>query len=232
MLLESELALAPFPEGKRRQSWANRAAHHLRDAGLGPLVLGLLVASLLAACTPDKAMDFGPVGEIDTPPGDELSARILREFDGREFLMGKNDREAEIRLSNWPAGQRVKIPFWLGVNPIFPAFLRPTLGHIYVISEAVLVRRLSDRAYQIHAGSKMFKSDTLFEATHTRYRAAGKMLPTVVRFVGTTVITVPRDAPQSGTVTIKVPVLREVSLPMHIDHPLGGYAAFEVLSAS
>lgn len=196
---------------------------------LGRLILALLAASLLAACTPDKAMDFGPLGEIDTPPGDPLSAQILREFDGREFLMGKNDREAEVRLPNWPEGKRIKIPFWLGVNPIFPAFLRPTLGHIYVISEAVLVRSLGDRVYQIRAGSKMFKSDTLFEATHTRYAGAGKMLPTVVRFAGTRVITLPRDPPQSGTVTIKVPVLREVSLPMHTDRWLGGYASYQVL---
>jgi hypothetical protein len=61
----------------------------------------------------------------------------------------------------------------------------------------------------------------------------GKMLPTVVRFVGTRVITVPLDAPQTGTVTEKVPVLREVSLPMHVEEgALAGYARFEVRRTS
>jgi hypothetical protein len=58
------------------------------------------------------------------------------------------------------------------------------------------------------------------------------MLPTVVRFVGTRVITVPRDAPASGTITEKVPVLREVSLPMHTTEELHGYAKFEALRAA
>jgi hypothetical protein len=53
------------------------------------------------------------------------------------------------------------------------------------------------------------------------------MLPTVVRFVGTRVITVPRDAPNTGTLSEKVPVLREVSMPMHTDEVLHGYAKFE-----
>ena len=55
----------------------------------------------------------------------------------------------------------------------------------------------------------------------------GKILPTVVRFVGTDVITVPRDAPASGTITEKVPILRQISLPMKIDQPPPGYARFE-----
>ena len=120
------------------------------------------------------------------------------------------------------------IPFWLGVNPLMPSLMRPTLGHIYVISEAMLVRPLGADRYLIRAGSKLFKSDTLFEASHARYLDTGKILPTVVRFVGTDVITVPRDAPASGTITEKVPILREISLPMKIDQPPPGYAKFEL----
>ena len=86
--------------------------------------------------------------------------------------------------------------------------------------------------YLIRAGSKLFKSDTVFEGTRTRYVAMGAMLPTVVRFVGTRVITVPRDAPASGTITEKVPVLHEVSLPMHSTEELPGYAKFEVIGAA
>jgi len=45
---------------------------------------------------------------------------------------------------------------------------------------------------------------------------------------------VPKDAPATGTITEKVPVLREVSMPMHTtaDQDLSGYAKFEVVSAN
>lgn len=193
-------------------------------------VLAAALAALVGAagCTPDKAMDFGPVGEITTPPEDELSRRILKEFDGRDFTLGHNDREAEVRLTDWAPGRRVILPFWLGINPLMPGLMRPKLGYIYVISESMLVRSLSNNQYLIRAGSKLFKSDTVFEAGHAHYLDTGKMLPTVVRFMGTAVITVPKDAPATGTVTEKVPVLREVSLPMRVEQPLPGYAKFEV----
>ncbi len=197
-----------------------------RGAMLAAMVLG--AAILAAGCTPDKAMDFGDSGEINTPPADELSRQILHDFDGREFSLGHNDKQAEVRLADWPEGKRIIIPFWLGVNPLMPQFLRPTVGHIYVMSESILVRRIVPDRYLIRAGSKLFKTDTVFEATHTHYQGAGKMLPTVVRFVGTQVITVPRDAPATGTVTEKVPVLREISLPMHLDRKLPGYAEYQV----
>ncbi len=186
------------------------------------------VAIGAAGCNPNKALDFGPTGEINTPPQDELSREILRDFAGRDFTLTNDDREAHVRLSGWPENRRIIIPFWLGINPLYPGFLRPTVGHIYVMSESTAVRPLSNNEYLIRAGSKLFKSDTVFEATHTRYLEMGRMLPTVVRYVGTRVITVPRDAPASGTITEKVPVLREVSLPMHLDEPVPGYARFEV----
>lgn len=188
----------------------------------------LIVGLAATGCSPDRALDFGPTGEIATPPNDELSRQILKEFDGREFFLGRNDREAEVWLPDWPRGRRVTLPFWLGVNPLMPGYLRPTLGHIYVISEAVLVRPLSGNRYLIRAGSKLFKFDTSFEVNHAHYLDLGKILPTVVRFIGTEVITVPRDAPASGNVTEKVPILREVSLPMKLDEQPAGYAKFEV----
>ena len=49
-----------------------------------------------------------------------------------------------------------------------------------------------------------------------------------MRFVGTRTITVPKDAPAVGTITEKVPVLREVSLPMQVPEVEIGYAKFEV----
>jgi hypothetical protein len=188
----------------------------------------MFAAAGAIGCNPNKALDFGPTGEIRTPPQDQLSRDILRDFDGHDFILSDNDRQAHVRLANWPPDRRIIIPFWLGINPLYPGFLRPTVGHIYVMSESIAVRPLGSHEYLIRAGSKLFKTDTLFETTHTHYLEMGRMLPTVVRFVGTRVITVPRDAPATGTITEKVPVLREVSLPMHVDEPQPGYAKFEV----
>jgi hypothetical protein len=194
---------------------------------VGMVAIAAMVA--IAGCTPEKALDFGPVGEISTPPTDQLSRDILRDFAGHDFTLGDNDHEAHVRLRNWPPGRGVILPFWLGVNPLLPGFLRPTVGHIYVMSESVLVRPLSNpNEYLIRAGSKLFKTDTIFETTHTHYVDTGGILPTVVRFVGTRIVTLPKDAPATGTVTEKVPVLREVSLPMHDTDDLLGYAKFEV----
>ncbi|MGH7864105.1 MAG: hypothetical protein ACREQB_03890 [Candidatus Binataceae bacterium] len=183
-----------------------------------------------AGCTADRAMDFGPEGEISTLPDDQLSREILIEFAGHDFTLGENDKQAEVRLRAWEPGRRVILPYWLGINPVLPGFRRPTLGRIYVISEALMVRPLAPNEHLIRAGSTMFKSDAILKTVRTHYLDTGKMLPTVVRFVGTRTITVPRDAPQSGTVTIKAPVLKEVSLPAYIDRRLDGYAKYEVLS--
>ncbi|HLX05716.1 MAG TPA: hypothetical protein VKR28_09280, partial [Candidatus Binatus sp.] len=143
-------------------------------------------------------------------------------------ILADNDHEAHVSLTDWKPGRRIVMPYWLGVNPLYPGFLRPTVGHLYVISQSTLVRPLSNNEYLIRAGSKLFKADTVFESTHTHYTDTGGMLPTVVRFVGTRVITVPKDAPATGTITEKVPVLREVSMPMHTtsDQDLTGYAKF------
>ncbi len=193
--------------------------------------LAFALTAAVAGCTPDKALDFGPTGEISTPPEDQLSRDIMRDFAGRDFILANNDHEAHISLTDWKPGRRIIVPYWLGVNPLYPGFLRPTVGHLYVMSQPTLVRPLSENEYLIRAGSKLFKSDTVFEATRTRYLDTGGMLPTVVRFVGTRVITVAKDAPASGTITEKVPVLREVSMPMHTtpDQDLTGYAKFEAI---
>lgn len=198
------------------------------------LAIALALVSGGAGCTPEKALDFGPTGEINTPPEDQLSRDIMREFAGRDFILANNDREAHISLTDWKPGRRIIVPYWLGINPLYPGFLRPTVGHLYVMSQSILVRALPNDEYLIRAGSKLFKNDTLYEATRTRYLDTGGMLPTVVRFVGTRVITVPKDAPATGTITEKVPVLREVSMPMHTTpgEDLSGYAKFEKVGST
>ena len=50
-----------------------------------PVISATALIIALSACTPDKAMDFGPTGEIDTAPDDELSRQILHDFEGRAF---------------------------------------------------------------------------------------------------------------------------------------------------
>ena len=195
------------------------------------VAIAITLIAVATGCTPDKALDFGPVGEISTPPEDQLSRDIMRDFNGRDFILADNDHEAHVSLTDWKPGRRIIMPYWLGVNPLYPGFLRPTVGHLYVISQSTLVLPLSNNEYLIRAGSKLFKSDTVFEATHTHYVDTGGMLPTIVRFTGTRIITVPKDAPATGTITEKVPVLREVSMPMRTTHDqdLMGYAKFEAV---
>ena len=198
------------------------------------VAIAITLMAVATGCTPDKALDFGPVGEISTPPEDQLSRDIMRDFDGRDFNLDNNDHEAHVSLTDWKPGRRIIMPYWLGVNPLYPGFLRPTVGHLYVMSQSTLVRPLTNSEYLIRAGSKLFKSDTVFESTHTHYTDTGGMLPTVVRFTGTRIITVPKDAPATGTITEKVPVLREVSMPMHTtsDQDMTGYAKFEAVNAA
>ena len=193
------------------------------------IAIALTLMAVVTGCTPDKALDFGPTGEISTPPEDQMSRDIMRDFAGRDFILANNDHEAHVSLSDWKPGRRIIMPYWLGVNPLYPGFLRPTVGHLYVMSQSTLVRPLGNNEYLIRAGSKLFKSDTVFEATHTHYTDTGGMLPTVVRFTGTRIVTVPKDAPATGTITEKVPILREVSMPMHTtsDQDLSGYAKYQ-----
>ena len=60
----------------------------------------------------------------------------------------------------------------------------------------------------IEAGSSLVKQETVFVTTRTRYLAPGKLLPTIVQYIGKREFT----RPDGKTVTIHV--LREVSLPM------------------
>ena len=124
--------------------------------------IALAVISIVSGCTPDKALDFGPTGEITTPPEDQLSRDIMRDFAGRDFILADNDHEAHVSLTDWKPGRRIVMPYWLGVNPIYPGFLRPTVGHLYVISQSTMVRPLGNNEYLIRAGSKLFKNAALF----------------------------------------------------------------------
>jgi len=121
---------------------------------LARVLAAIALVIAFAACTPDKAMDFGPTGEIDTAPDDELSRQILHDFEGHDFELGNNDSQAVVRLTDWPDSKHVIIPFWLGINPLMPYFHRPQVGRIYVMSESVMVRELGKDRYLIRADRK------------------------------------------------------------------------------
>ncbi len=108
------------------------------------VAIAMTLVAVAIGCTPDKALDFGPVGEITTPPEDQLSRDIMRDFAGRDFNLDNNDHEAHISLTDWKPGRRIIMPYWLGVNPLYPGFLRPTVGHLYVMSQSTLVRPLGN----------------------------------------------------------------------------------------
>jgi hypothetical protein len=60
----------------------------------------------------------------------------------------------------------------------------------------------------IEAGSSLVKQETVFVTTRTRYLAPGKILPTIVQYIGK------REFKRPDGQTVNIPVLREVSLPM------------------
>ena len=60
----------------------------------------------------------------------------------------------------------------------------------------------------IEAGSSLIKRQTVLQTTRTHYLGVGKILPTIVQFMGM------RDFKTEEGKTIQMPILREVSLPM------------------
>jgi hypothetical protein len=60
----------------------------------------------------------------------------------------------------------------------------------------------------IEAGSSLVKQQTVFVTTRTRYLTPGKILPTIVQYIGK------REFKRPDGKTVNIPVLREVSLPM------------------
>ena len=95
------------------------------------------------------------------------------------------------------------------MNVMVPGMLQPKEGDYYVISEARLVKALdAPGEWMIEAGSSLIKRETVLQTTRTHYLGTGKILPTIVQFMGL------RDFKTEDGRTIKMPILREVSLPM------------------
>jgi hypothetical protein len=78
-----------------------------------------------------------------------------------------------------------------------------------VISEATLDKPLdTSDEWMIEAGSTLVKQETVFQTTVTRYLGPGKILPTIVQYMGKRSFKTPEGK------TVDIPVLREVSAPM------------------
>ncbi len=173
-----------------------------RGASRLPLALALAVVALaLFGCskpTPIKAPRiFASAEEVEF------------NFRNHAFILGDNALIAEVRPLDWPKDRFLKLPFWFGVNIIAPGVAPPKEGDFYVISEATLGKPLDTPGeWMIEAGSTLVKQQTVFVTTRTRYLTPGKILPTIVQYMGK------REFKTADGKTVTLPVLREVSLPM------------------
>jgi hypothetical protein len=130
-------------------------------------------------------------------------------FRGQTFVLGDNDAVAEVRPIRWPKDRFLKLPFWFGVNILVPGVSQPQEGDYYVISEASIDNELTTPGeWIIEAGSTLVKQQTVFVTTRTHYQGTGKILPTIVQYMGK------RKFTRLDGSTAEIPVLREVSLPM------------------
>ena len=89
------------------------------------------------------------------------------------------------------------------------------------------MRPLANNEHLIRAVSKLFETVPCSKVRTPLYgngqNAAHRGAP-----CRNPVITVAGDAPASGTIIERVPVLREVSFPMHLDEPIPGYPKSEI----
>ena len=162
-----------------------------------------VVAATLAGCG-------NPAPPAKAPPRIYASAEEVElNFRGRTFVLGDNNQIAEVRPLDWPKDKFLKLPFWFGVNILVPGVMAPKEGDFYVISEATLEKPLDTPGeWMIEAGSSLVKQETVFVTTRTQYKTPGKILPTIVQYMGK------REFKRSDGKTVLIPVLREVSLPM------------------
>ncbi len=175
--------------------------HHLK----GMVILAATVV-LLVACQKTPP----PVVAVSGIPERFASAEQIEEnFRGRSFILGDNAGVALVRPVESPKDAWLKLQFWFGINLMVPGALQPKEGEYYVISEAHLIKPLDvPGEWMIEAGSSLIKNETVFQTTRTHYVGAGKVLPTVVQFMGM------RDFKTEDGKNIQMPILREVSLPM------------------
>jgi hypothetical protein len=141
-------------------------------------------------------------------------------FRSHTFVLGDNDQIAEVRPLDWPKDKFLKLPFWFGVNILVPGVMAPKEGEFYVISEATLEKPLDTPGeWIIEAGSSLVKQVTVLVTTRTQYLGPGKILPTIVQYMGK------REFKRADGKPVQIAVLREVSMPMK--WTLGGHIPAE-----
>ncbi len=166
--------------------------------------IALVLAGLMVAA----ACGGGPAPEA--PRIRYASAEEVElQFRGKPFILGDNNEVAEVRAVGWPTDRFLRLPFWFGVNILVPGVMQPKEGDYYVISEAMLDKPLDPPGeWMIEAGSTLVKQETVFQTTVTKYLGTGKILPTIVQYLGKRSFKTPEGK------TVEIPVLREVSAPM------------------
>jgi len=169
-----------------------------------------LSISLAALATIAIAGCAKPAPPLHAPSQIFASAEEVElNFRSRTFALGDDDKIAEVRPLSWPKDKFVKLPFWFGVNILVPGVMSPKEGDFYVISEATLDKPLdAPGEWMIEAGSTLVKQQTVFVTTRTQYLGTGKILPTIVQYMGK------REFKREDGKPVQIPVLREVSLPM------------------
>ena len=158
---------------------------------------------------------------VNPPPSIYASAEDVEiNFRDRTFVLGDNNEIAEVRPVDWRKDRFLKLPFWFGVNILVPGVMAPKEGDFYVISEATLEKPLDTPGeWMIEAGSSLVKQETVLVTTRTQYVGRGKILPTIVQYMGK------REFKRADGKPVQIPVLREVSLPMK--WTLGGHIPAE-----
>jgi hypothetical protein len=167
------------------------------------IALALAALMLAAACGGGTPAPEAPKVRYASAEEVEL------QFRGKQFVLGDDNEVAEVRAVDWPKDRFLRLPFWFGVNILVPGVMQPNEGDYYVISEAMLDKPLDTPGdWMIEAGSTLVKQQTVFQTTVTQYLGPGKILPTIVQYMGKRSFKTPEGK------TVEIPVLREVSRPM------------------
>jgi hypothetical protein len=190
----------------------------LRSSGATVAAFVIAIAIFAAACT------SGPPPKPRSPYASAEDVEL--NFRSKTFILGDNNTVAEVRAPSWDKDHFIRMPFWVGINILVPGVTQPTEGSYYVISESTLGKPLdAPDEWIIEAGSSLVKQEAVFVTTRTHYDGAGKILPTIVQFMGR------RSFKRWDGANVDLVVLREVSLPMK--WTLGGripqsYAHFRI----
>lgn len=198
--------------GRSKSNWS--AAKLRRTTPLPEAKISAAIAIAFLVATFAGCAKPAPVA---APPRIYASAEDVElNFRDRTFVLGDNNQIAEVRPLDWSKDRFLKLPFWFGVNILVPGVIAPKEGDFYVISEATLEKPLdAPGEWMIEAGSSLVKQETVFVTTRTQYLGAGKILPTIVQYMGK------REFKRADGKAVQIPVLREVSLPMK--WTLGGH---------